>query len=64
MPYESPRNKEELELRELQAERTKLQQAIRKGVCLDDHISVAHQVERLREVNTKINRLYIKTHGL
>jgi hypothetical protein len=64
MPYESPRNKEELELRELQAERTKLQAAIKKGVCLDTYVNVAHQVTRLREVNHRINTLYIKVKGL
>lgn len=64
MPYQNPRNKEELQLQELQKERTRLQAANKKGICLEDYVSVADQVERLRTVNSEINRLYIKTHGL
>ena len=64
MSYESPRNAEELQLQELQAERSKLQKAIKAGKPKDTYGSVADMVERLRAVNRQITALYIKCKGL
>lgn len=64
MPYTSPRNKEELELQELQKERSALQAAIKKGKPTDKYNTVAEMVTRLRVVNPLITSLYIKTRGL
>lgn len=64
MPYESPRNVDELKLQELQAERTKLQVAIKKGKATEQYQTVAEMVTRLRTINPEITALYIKTRGL
>lgn len=64
MPYESPRNADELKLQELQKERTALQAAIKKGKPTEKYNTVAEMVTRLRAVNPEITALYIKTRGL
>jgi hypothetical protein len=64
MAYQNPRNADELKLQELQAERSKLQAAIEKGITLEDYIDMGHQVQRLRTVKSEINHLYVNRKGL
>jgi hypothetical protein len=64
MPYESPRNADELRLQELQKERAALQAAIKKGKPTEAYPNVATMVTRLRAINPEITALYIKSRGL
>lgn len=64
MPYQNPRNADDLKLQELQKERTTLQAAIKKGTPTNEYTKVADMVTRLRVVNHELNGLYIKRHGL
>ncbi len=64
MPYESPRNADELRLQELQKERATLQSAIKRGRPTEAYPNVAAMVTRLRAINPEITALYIKSRGL